>query len=425
MTTFFGKTNNATSAVADVAGINGTSDPVTFNVTTGEGTLFPASNFKITIDNEIMLCTSRTGDALTCTRASEGTTIAAHTQNADVEHRITAATLTEYETLSKMQGMDYAADAGSTDTYAVTLAPAPTAYFTGMVVKFKANTLNTGAATLNVNALGAKDIKKNYNTALETGDILANQLVSVIYDGTNFQMLSPSAALSTSATDGWTDHTAYTWTYASASTFTIAGVDLTTTFTKGTRLKFTQTTVKYAVVVSSSFSTNTTVTIAVNTDYTIANAAISANYYSYQANPQGYPGIFNWTPTYLNVTPGNGTVRAKFSVVGTQVLSIIVLTFGSTSSMAGPDSGVGFPITPNSFYSAGNLNFCPVGGVLITDTGTEKYSGSIYIDNSTSWAIFQVRNSSTTYLTHSGISSTVPMTWATGDILSTQITYFM
>lgn len=195
MTTFFGKTNNATSAVADVAGINGTSDPVTFNVTTGEGTLFPASNFKITIDNEIMLCTSRTGDALTCTRASEGTTIAAHTQNADVEHRITAASLTEYETLSKMQGMDYAADAGSTDAYAVTLAPAPTAYFTGMVVKFKANTLNTGAATLNVNSLGAKDIKKNYNTALETGDILANQLVAVIYDGTNFQMLSPSAAL--------------------------------------------------------------------------------------------------------------------------------------------------------------------------------------------------------------------------------------
>lgn len=305
MTTFFGKTNNATSAVADVAGINGTSDPVTFNVTTGEGSLFPASNFKITIDNEILLCTSRTGDALTCSRASEGTTIAAHTQNADVEHRITAATLTEYETLSKMQGMDYAADAGSTDAYAVTLAPAPTAYFTGMVVKFKANTLNTGAATLNVNSLGAKDIKKNYNTALATGDILANQLVSVIYDGTNFQMLSPSAALSAASTDGWTDHSVYTWTYASASTFTIAGVDLTTTFTKGTRLKFTQTTVKYAVVVGSSFSTDTTVTIAVNTDYTIANAAISANYYSYQATPQGYPITFARTDVTVKGSGGS------------------------------------------------------------------------------------------------------------------------
>lgn len=92
-------------------------------------------------------------------------------------------------------------------------------------------------------------------------------------------------------TDGWTA-SADTWVYASASTFTIAGVDRTTTFTKGTRLKFTQTTVKYAVVVSSAFSTNTTVTIAVNTDYTIANAAITLPYYSYQACPAGYPNAF-------------------------------------------------------------------------------------------------------------------------------------
>lgn len=90
---------------------------------------------------------------------------------------------------------------------------------------------------------------------------------------------------------GWTLDTD-TWVYASASTFTIAGKDVTAKFTKGTKLKFTQTTVKYAVVVASSFSTDTTVTILVNTDHTIANAAISANYYSYQACPQGYPEWF-------------------------------------------------------------------------------------------------------------------------------------
>lgn len=106
---------------------------------------------------------------------------------------------------------------------------------------------------------------------------------------------------------GWTDASAYTWVYASASTFTIAGVDLTGTFTKGTRLKWTQTTVKYGVVIDSSFSTDTTVTIATNTDYTIANAAISANYYSYQINPQGYPGWFNVVaPTYSGIDDGAG-----------------------------------------------------------------------------------------------------------------------
>lgn len=87
----------------------------------------------------------------------------------------------------------YAADAGASDAYAVTLSPAPSAYTTGMVVNFKANTANTGAATLNVNGLGVKTIKKNYSNDLNDNDILSGQLVSVIYDGTNFQMLSPIA----------------------------------------------------------------------------------------------------------------------------------------------------------------------------------------------------------------------------------------
>lgn len=84
----------------------------------------------------------------------------------------------------------YAADGGANDTYVVTLSPIPTGYTTGMVVRFKANTANTGACTLNVNSLGAKTIKKEYNADLENSDIVANQIVSVIYDGTNFQLLS-------------------------------------------------------------------------------------------------------------------------------------------------------------------------------------------------------------------------------------------
>lgn len=108
------------------------------------------------------------------------------------------------------------------------------------------------------------------------------------------------------SSDGWTS-SADTWVYASASTFTIAGVDRTATFTKGTRLKFTQTTAKYAVVVGSTFSTNTTVTIAVNTDYTIANATITSPNYSYQMNPQGYPGWFSViAPTFYGIDDGAG-----------------------------------------------------------------------------------------------------------------------
>uniref|UniRef100_A0A6H1Z7D1 Uncharacterized protein n=1 Tax=viral metagenome TaxID=1070528 RepID=A0A6H1Z7D1_9ZZZZ len=84
----------------------------------------------------------------------------------------------------------YAADTAANDTYVVTLQPAATAYVTGMTINFMATTANTGAATLNVNGLGAKNILKNHDQTLADGDIEAAQVVAVIYDGTQFQMQS-------------------------------------------------------------------------------------------------------------------------------------------------------------------------------------------------------------------------------------------
>jgi hypothetical protein len=87
----------------------------------------------------------------------------------------------------------YEEDAEASDAYAITLDPAITAYGAGQIFSFKANTANTGAATLNVNELGAKTIKKFNDQDLEDGDIEAGQIVTVQYDGTNMQMQSPSA----------------------------------------------------------------------------------------------------------------------------------------------------------------------------------------------------------------------------------------
>jgi hypothetical protein len=64
-----------------------------------------------------------------------------------------------------------------------------------MRVSFKANTLNTGAATLNDTGLGAKAIKKHHDLDVQTGDIEANQIVDLVYDATGdyYQMVSPLA----------------------------------------------------------------------------------------------------------------------------------------------------------------------------------------------------------------------------------------
>lgn len=116
--------------------------------------------------------------------------------------------------------------------------------------------------------------------------------------------------------DGWMPADE-TWTYASASTITVP-TGAASKYQKGDRIKFTQTTVKYAVIVTVA---DTLLTIAVNTDYTVANAAITANYYSHQANPIGYPGSFNFTPGSIDwngTDPTTPTTTAQFNIVGSR-----------------------------------------------------------------------------------------------------------
>lgn len=81
------------------------------------------------------------------------------------------------------------------DAYAVTLDPVPTALTAGMVVRFLSDVWNSWDATLNVNGLGAKAIKKGNDQDLEDGDIEALQMVVVVYNSTDdvFEMTSQKA----------------------------------------------------------------------------------------------------------------------------------------------------------------------------------------------------------------------------------------
>lgn len=96
-----------------------------------------------------------------------------------------------------------ATDSGSANTYAIALTPAVTAYVAGQVFHFKAANASSGASTLNVNALGAKNIKKKNDQDIAASDIEQNAIVSVIYDGTSFQMLS-QLGTSAGSMSSWT-----------------------------------------------------------------------------------------------------------------------------------------------------------------------------------------------------------------------------
>lgn len=97
----------------------------------------------------------------------------------------------DYAQLGQSQdgGFVYGTTTGSSNTYALVLSPAITAYAAGQRFYFKANHTNTGAATLNVNGVGAKSIVVNASTALVGGEIIINAVYEAVYDGTNFQLL--------------------------------------------------------------------------------------------------------------------------------------------------------------------------------------------------------------------------------------------
>ena len=91
----------------------------------------------------------------------------------------------------------YASSSTATDAYAITLSPAISAYLAGQTFRFQADIINTWAATLNVNGLWTKTIKKQHDRDLESWDIEAWQIVVVCYDWTYFQMDSQLATIPT------------------------------------------------------------------------------------------------------------------------------------------------------------------------------------------------------------------------------------
>jgi len=104
---------------------------------------------------------------------------------------IDTATTTAFTTIDAQLLTDsnkYAVDSGAADAYVVTLSPAITAYSAGHTFRFKATNTNTGASTINVNGLGAKDIKTKGIADPAAGTILANGVYQLTYDGTQYQI---------------------------------------------------------------------------------------------------------------------------------------------------------------------------------------------------------------------------------------------
>jgi hypothetical protein len=261
----------------------------------------------------------------------------------------------------------------------VPIAPNDTAKFLRGDGTWNTASLPSGSAAMATDALW--DTKGDLAAA--TG---ADAAVKVPV-GTNGQVLTADStqtpgvgwANPSVGADGWTDDTAETWTYASGSgggvaTFTVSG-DVTAKYSPGTRIKLTQTTVKYFVVALSSVSGGTTtVTIMAGSSYTLANAAISANFHSYEANPQGYPGWFTYALVQTGWAATPTTSYLRFSVVGRLVTVVYSITGTSNSTATSFDA----PIDNTLAVSGATNQLCAFtnGGTVSTTPGRANGAGA-------------------------------------------------
>ena len=120
-----------------------------------------------------------------------------------------------------------------------------------------------------------------------------------------------------------------------------------------------------------------------------------------------------WTPTYANLTVGNGSVTARYVQIGKFVACHFTIIFGTTSVM-GTAPTISTPVTASSTMTVVN-NW--IGGALILDAGTANLHGKVRLQTTTTFAPV-VLIASGNFMADSNLTATNPMTWTTSDSLS-------
>jgi phage tail protein X len=165
-----------------------------------------------------------------------------------------------------------------------------------------------------------------------------------------------------------------------AAIFTVAG-DMTATYFRGVRIKFTQTTVKYGYVNSSSYSAGTgltTVTLIANAGYQMglsSGVAITLPSFSFGA-PAGFPEKL----AYIGASvPASGAFTTITSTLAFTMFGRTCMVIGSVA-MTNVGTGVGSLTVTAPFAASTNNN---VGsGREVNATGVQLsvwYNGNINV----------------------------------------------
>lgn len=133
--------------------------------------------------------------ALTASLAKDGQTVpTANLPMGGFKHTnvATASNLTDYARADQVQNgaLMWLGSVSGTNTVTATTTPAITSYTAGQSFRMLVAGTNTGAVTLNINGLGAKNVFYQ-GVALVGYELLVGAVYELVYDGTQFQVTTP------------------------------------------------------------------------------------------------------------------------------------------------------------------------------------------------------------------------------------------
>ena len=121
-----------------------------------------------------------------------------------------------------------ATESGTASAHVLTPTTALVGYTTGLMLLYRPTNAGTGALTVNVSALGAKNVKTISGADPTSGDILVNQPVLLVYDGTNFVLLAGSEYLSKTGNQTLTGNLTLTGSETVSGTLGVTGASTLT-----------------------------------------------------------------------------------------------------------------------------------------------------------------------------------------------------
>ena len=121
----------------------------------------------------------------------------------------------------------------------------------------------------------------------------------------------------------------------------------------------------------------------------------------------------SFTPTWTNLTVGNGALTARYIKNGGLVNFSLVLVFGSTTSISGRVR-VSFPVAPINTAAAQTAQV----NVQYEEAGNAPWLGQFF-NQGAGTSDFEIitMNTAGTYPVAAVLSSTVPFTWGNGDYI--------